>query len=118
MTYAEVTRAFLLVCVAALGVMEIFCLIRAILGPRISDRIVGINMIGTQIIISSALVALLLGEADIAADIVLVFAFLNFLSVVIITRIYIGIYAGQSKRGGRRAGDAAPQQQERRESQP
>ena len=59
-----------------------------------------------------------LGEADIAADIVLVFAFLNFLSVVIITRIYIGIYAGQSKRGGRRAGDAAPQQQERRESQP
>ena len=113
MTYAELTRVFLLVCLAALGLMEIFCLIRAILGPRISDRIVGINMIGTQIIISAALVALLLGEADIVADIALVFAFLNFLSVVIITRIYIGIYQGQSKRARR---SDNPQAQERRET--
>ena len=59
MSYAELTHTFLLVCIAALGVMEIFCLIRTILGPRISDRIVGINMIGTQVIISAALVALL-----------------------------------------------------------
>ena len=111
MSYAELTHGFLLVCVIALGVMEIFCLIRAILGPRISDRIVGINMIGTQIIISAALVALLLGEADIAADIVLVFAFLNFLSVVIITRIYIGIYQSQ---GSRRppAGGVTPKEKE------
>ena len=115
MSYDELTHGFLLVCAAALGVMEIFCLIRAILGPRISDRIVGINMIGTQIIISSALVALLLGEADIAADIVLVFAFLNFLSVVIITRIYIGIYQGQSRRG---AGSGNAPAQERRETRP
>ena len=114
MSYDELTRAFLLICIAALGVMEILCLIRAILGPRISDRIVGINMIGTQIIISAALVALLLGEADIVADIVLVFAFLNFLSVVIITRIYIGIYRGRSKRGGRAPGDA----RDRKETQP
>ena len=94
--------------------MEIFCLIRAILGPRISDRIVGINMIGTQIIISAALVALLLGEADIAADIVLVFAFLNFLSVVIITRIYINIYQGQSKRAWRPADAPARERREPR----
>ena len=114
MSYAELTRAFLLVCVAALGVMEIFCLIRAILGPRISDRIVGINMIGTQIIISSALVALLLEEADIVADIVLVFAFLNFLSVVIITRIYIQIYQGQSKRARRPGEGAGEERRERR----
>ena len=114
MSYDELTRAFLLICIAALGVMEILCLIRAILGPRISDRIVGINMIGTQIIISAALVALFLGEADIVADIVLVFAFLNFLSVVIITRIYIGIYRGRSKRGGRTPGDARG----RKETQP
>ncbi len=115
MSYSELTHGFLLVCIAVLGVMEIFCLIRAILGPRISDRIVGINMIGTQIIISAALVALLLGEADIVADIVLVFAFLNFLSVVIITRIYINIYQGQSKRS--RPSGAAPAQ-ERRGTQP
>ena len=114
MTYNELTSGFLTICIAILGVMEIFCLIRAILGPRISDRIVGVNMIGTQIIISSALVALLLGEADIAADIVLVFAFLNFLSVVIITRIYIGIYQGHSKRGADKKRPAEP---ERRETQ-
>ena len=114
MSYSELTHGFLLVCVAFLGVMEIFCLIRAILGPRISDRIVGINMIGTQIIISAALVALLLGEADIAADIVLVFAFLNFLSVVIITRIYINIYQGQSKRARRPADAPARERREPR----
>ena len=113
MSFTEVTNGFLLGCIAVLGVLEIICLIRAILGPRISDRIVGINMIGTQIIISAALVSLLLGEAEIVADIVLVFAFLNFLSVVIITRIYINIYQGQSKRVNRAPGAAA---QDRREA--
>ena len=47
----EVFHVFLIICMIVLAICMIACLIRAIIGPRISDRIVAINMIGTMTII-------------------------------------------------------------------
>ena len=44
-------------------VMVIACFIRAVKGPTIADRIVAINMIGTQIIIMVGVTALQLARA-------------------------------------------------------
>lgn len=35
-----------------IGVLLLFCLIRAIRGPRIADRVISINMMGTLIVIA------------------------------------------------------------------
>lgn len=35
-----------------IGVLLLFCLIRAIRGPRIADRVISINMMGTLIVIT------------------------------------------------------------------
>ena len=56
------------VVLAVLGVLLFLCLLRAILGPRIADRVVGINMIGTIVIMMIAILALMLGEGYTAAD--------------------------------------------------
>ena len=76
----------------ALGmVLALACLIRCILGPRISDRVLAINQIGTITVIMVALTVLLLGEGYLA-DIALVYAMLSFLAVILLSKVYTGIY--------------------------
>ena len=63
-----------------LGVLMIACLVRAILGPRIADRLGSINMMGA---------------------IAIIYAMLSFLAVVVLVKVFIGIYmANRKKRGG------------------
>ena len=69
--------------------MLILCmLIRAIIGPRITDRILAINMIGTMVISCIAILSRLLWESFLA-DVALIYAMISFISVLILATIYI-----------------------------
>ena len=57
------TNYLLLGAIFCLVVMIFLCFIRAIKGPRIADRIVAINMIGTMVIITICILALYLKES-------------------------------------------------------
>ncbi len=82
------------VTLSILGVLLFPCLLRAIRGPRIADRVVGINMIGTIIIMMIAILSLMLEEGYLV-DIAIIYAMLSFLAVVVLVKIYIGIYRSQ-----------------------
>lgn len=84
-------QSFFLVCIIILAVLTFFCLIRTIKGPRLVDRIVGTNMIGTMTIAIIALLAAYLNESSIL-DICLIYAIMSFVAVIVLTKIYIGIY--------------------------
>lgn len=62
-----------------------FCLMRAVLGPRYTDRIIAANMVGTNVIVLIAVLALAIGE-DYLVDICLIYAIISFLSVVVLAR--------------------------------
>lgn len=74
-----------------LALMLFPCLIRAIKGPRIADRLVSVNMMGTMVMVMIAILALLLDEGYLV-DVCLVYAMISFLAVVVLTKVYIGIY--------------------------
>ncbi len=66
-------------------------LFRAFIGPRMSDRIVGVNMIGTQSVCLIACLVLRLRE-DWIVDIAIVYAMFSFLAVTVLTKMDIGVY--------------------------
>lgn len=74
-----------------LTAMVIACFVRAVRGPTIADRIVAVNMIGTQIIIMIAVVALMIGEGYLA-DVALIYAMISFLAVVVLCKVYMGVF--------------------------
>jgi len=74
-----------------LGASLFFSLFRAIRGPRIADRIVAVNMVGTQTTIIIAVLTLMLGEGYLA-DVALIYTMLSFLAVVLLTKVYMGVY--------------------------
>ena len=88
-----------LIAATVLGVLLFLCLLRAILGPRIADRVVGINMIGTIVIMMIAILALMLGEGYLV-DIAIIYAMLSFLAVVVLAKIYIGVYLARKAKEG------------------
>ena len=74
-----------------LAVMIILCLVRAVIGPRITDRVVAINMIGTMVMAGIAILSVVKNEGYLV-DICLIYAMISFLAVVVLTRIYTGVY--------------------------
>ena len=76
---------------AVLVALSILSLVRCIRGPRVSDRVMAVNMIGTLTIVMVAVLTVLLGEGYLA-DVALVYAMISFLSVIVLCKVYTGIY--------------------------
>ncbi len=74
-----------------LTVLIIFGFIRVIKGPKIADRIVGINMISTIVIVIVAILSYLIGE-EYLIDICIIYAAISFLAVVVLTKVYMGAH--------------------------
>ncbi len=74
-----------------LALMIFFCLIRAVKGPRVADRIVAVNMMGTMVMVIIAILALFLEEGYLV-DICLIYAMISFLAVIVLTKVYMGVH--------------------------
>ena len=86
MLNAESLRDCLLIGSAVFLSATIFlCLMRAALGPRYTDRIISASMVGTQVIVLIAVLAVIVGQ-DYLADICLIYAIISFLAVVVLGR--------------------------------
>ncbi|MBR6706523.1 MAG: sodium:proton antiporter [Clostridia bacterium] len=80
-----------------LALLILFCLYRAVRGPRTADRIVSVNMISTMTIIMISVLSVMLKEGYLM-DVALIYAMISFLAVVVLTRVYMGIRAEKEKK--------------------
>lgn len=87
LAYQALTAFALLV----LTVLALLCLVRCIVGPRISDRIMSVNVTGTLTVIMVCATVVLLNEGCLA-DIALIYAMISFLAVIVLSKVYTGIY--------------------------
>lgn len=86
MSMERITAGTLLLAAMAFTVLMLVTLIRCILGPRFTDRVVAVNMINTMVLAIIAILCILLGE-DFLVDVALVYALLSFLAVVVLSRL-------------------------------
>lgn len=73
------------------AVLLFACLVRAVLGPSVADRLVAVNMMGTIVIVMIASLAIMLDEGYLV-DISIIYAMMSFLAVIVLAKIYIGVY--------------------------
>ena len=69
-----------------LALLILATLVRAILGPRFTDRIIAVNVINTLVVAELTLLSVWLRE-DFLVDVALVYALLSFLTVVVVSRL-------------------------------
>ena len=81
---------------SVLAVMLLLCLIRAVIGPRIADRLVAVNMMGTMVMVMIALLGVVKDQGYLV-DICLIYAMISFVAVIVLTKIYTGVYREEEK---------------------
>lgn len=84
-----------------LALLIILTFIRVIKGPRLADRVVGVNVIGTLTIMMICVLSLMLAEGYLL-DVALIYAMISFLAVVVLTKIYLGVYLERTERRARK----------------
>ncbi|MCR5268548.1 MAG: sodium:proton antiporter [Lachnospiraceae bacterium] len=81
----------LMISIGVLAIFLLICLIRAVIGPTVADRIVSVNMMGTIVMVMIAMLSILMEEGYLV-DICIIYAMISFLAVVALTKMYLGIY--------------------------
>lgn len=90
-------NALLLGSMLLLAALIIAGIIRSVMGPGISDRIIAVNMIGTIIIMLIAILSVYLDE-NYLVDVCLIYAMISFLGVVVLCKVYTGVYLQKRNR--------------------
>ena len=81
-------NTFFLSIALGLCVLMLFSLYRAIFGPTVLDRLIGVNAIGSKTVVLLLLIGFLYERVDMFVDIALAYAFLNFVAVIAASRYY------------------------------
>ena len=79
---------FLLVAAAGFVVLAIGMVYRAIKGPTMQDRVLAVNVLGTNTVVILAILGAALGEPTFL-DIALIYALLNFLMAIAISKFTV-----------------------------
>ena len=79
---------FLLAVAAGFVVLAVGMLYRAVQGPTMQDRVLAVNVLGTNAVVILAILGAALGEATFL-DVALVYALLNFLMAIAISKFTV-----------------------------
>ena len=79
---------FLLVAAAGFAVLAVGMLYRAVVGPTMQDRVLAVNVLGTNTVVILAILGAALNEPTFL-DIALVYALLNFLMAIAISKFTV-----------------------------
>lgn len=90
-------QGLFIVTVLILALLVICSILRSVAGPRTADRIIAINMAGTMIIMIIAVLSVVLDQ-NYLVDICLIYAMISFLGVVVLCKIYTGVYLQKKQR--------------------
>ena len=85
------------------ALLLVLCMIKAVIGPRVGDRIVCVNMMGTIVMVIISILAVKVKEGYLA-DICIIYAMISFLAVVVLCKIYLGVYLDRKNRGQKLSG--------------
>ncbi len=80
--------SFLLYSGVYLSLVMLLSLYRAVAGPTVLDRLIGVNAIGSKTTVLLVLIGLIYHRVDMFVDIALAYAMLNFIAVLAASRYF------------------------------
>ncbi len=84
----QIKQTILIGATIILAILILVTMIRAILGPRFTDRVIAVNMINTLVVAIICILSVWLQETFLV-DVALVYALLSFLTVVVLVRLIL-----------------------------
>lgn len=82
-----------------LAICIMAAIIKSIIGPRLTDRIVSVNMVGTSVVSCIVLLTLYLDHSYIL-DMSLIYVIISFIAVVVLTNVFVNKYEENKEKDG------------------
>lgn len=79
---------FIYYCGFYLSLIMLLPLYRAVFGPTVLDRLVGVNAIGSKTTVLLLMIGLIYGRVELFVDIALAYALLNYIAVLAASRYF------------------------------
>ncbi len=109
--FPSIATPFFVGCCIVLAVLILAVMIRTIMGPKIADRIMAVNMIGTLVMTMIAVISFINDESYLL-DICLIYAAISFIAVIVLSKVYTERYLAD------KADEKAEQKAEKEEKKP
>lgn len=101
MTVDAAYHYLFLTVLAALSAYACCGIIRAVTEKNTAGRVLGVNMTGSAVIAAIIVLTVLMGESYLA-DVAVLYVIVNFISVVILNRVFVAANEKDRKRGERK----------------
>ena len=86
--YKNAVQVLLMFSAVFLSVTAFLCLVYAIKGPKLADRIIATNMIGMKVVLLVVVLGLFVKE-EFMVDVAFVYTLLSFLAIVVCTELML-----------------------------
>lgn len=92
MEISEAYRILSTVFLIVIGCCLLAVIIKSVIGPRISDRLMSVNMVGTLVTSAICILSGVQNGESYLSDVAIIYVCISFLSVVVFTEVYINEY--------------------------
>lgn len=88
---SNLTSYLIIGLIAILSVLLVFTIIKSIIGPKVADRIVSVNMLSTIVIMILCAATVLFENESYLVDIPLVYVLISFVAVIVLSNVFINV---------------------------
>lgn len=74
-----------------LGILILLAVIKSIIGPKVADRIVSINMASTMVIMILCILTVWFKNEGYLADISMLYVLISFISIIVLANVFINV---------------------------
>ena len=77
--------------IIALSVLILLAIIKSIIGPKVADRIVAINMISTIVLMILCVLTVWFKNEGYLADIPLLYVLISFVAIIVLANVFVNV---------------------------
>lgn len=77
--------------IIVLGILIVFAIIKSIIGPKVADRIVAVNMVSTMVVMILCILTVKYETAGYLSDIPILYVMISFVSIIVLANVFINV---------------------------
>ena len=77
--------------IIVLSVLILLAVIKSIIGPKVADRIVSVNMVSTMILMILCVLTVWFKKEGYLADVSLIYVLISFVAIIVLANVFVNV---------------------------
>ena len=77
--------------IIVLSVLILLAVIKSIIGPKVADRIVSVNMVSTMVLMILCVLTVWFNNEGYLADVSLIYVLISFVAIIVLANVFVNV---------------------------